>query len=125
MLYTFTLLVYVLVSVLLVLVVLLQASKGGGLAGVLGGAGAFGSSLFGGRGAGDFLTKTTAILAVLFVLFCLALNALTPSSSEEVRSATLREMERQAQQKSPAAALPTSEVQPVIPEAEGGTETSQ
>ena len=58
-------------------------------------------------------------------LGCLALNALTPSSSEEVRSATLREMERQAHQKSPAAALPSSEVQPVIPESEDGTETSE
>lgn len=122
MVYTISLIVYVFVSVSLILVVLLQASRGGGLAASLGGMSSFGSSLFGGR-ASDFLTKTTAVLAVLFVVLCLLLNALSPKSSQDVRSATLREKERQEQQRSPAAALPSSEVEPAIPAAGGGADS--
>ena len=123
MLYTIFLIVYILVSTSLILVVLLQASRGGGLAASLGGMSSFGSSLFGGRGAADFLTKTTAVLAVLFVVLCLLLNALSPKSSQELRSATLRERERQERQRSPAAVLPSSEVEPEIPFAGGDADS--
>ena len=122
--YTIFLIFYIFVSIALVLVVLLQSSKGGGLAGVLGGGGG-GSSLFGGRGAADFLTKATTVLAVLFVVLCLVLNALMPTASEDVRSATLREMERRSQQESPAAALPMSDIAPAIPGAGSSSDSSK
>jgi len=49
---------FVIVCFGLILVILLQSSKGGGLAGAFGGGGAAGA-VFGGRGAGNFLTKTS------------------------------------------------------------------
>ena len=52
-------------SVLLILLVLIQRGKGGGLAGAFGGAG--GSSAFGSR-AGDLFTRITLILAGIWVL---------------------------------------------------------
>jgi preprotein translocase subunit SecG len=60
------------VSIALVIVVLMQKSEGGALG--IGGGG--GGGLFSPRGAADTLTRTTAILAVLFFLTSLALTLL-------------------------------------------------
>lgn len=62
------------VSVALVIVVLLQRSEGGALG--MGGGGA-GLGLFSPRGAADTLTRTTAVLAVLFFATSLALTILS------------------------------------------------
>lgn len=65
------------IAVALVVVVLLQKSDGGalGIGGGGGGGGGMGG-LFTPRGAGDALTRTTAILAVLFFATCIALSLL-------------------------------------------------
>ena len=60
----------VLVAVALIIIVLLQRSEGGGL----GMGSGSGGGLFSARGAADALTRTTAILAFLFILICLGLN---------------------------------------------------
>ena len=52
---------HVFVSFGLIIAVLLQSSKGGGLAGTFGGSGVSGG-VFGGRGAAPFLTKATTVL---------------------------------------------------------------
>ncbi len=70
--YTFFISVEILVSVLLVIVVLMQASKGGGLAGSLGGSNI--GTVFGVRRTSDFLSKTTTILATLFIVLALFIN---------------------------------------------------
>ena len=57
---------YVLVCAFLILVVLLQQGKGGGMGSAFGGGG--GQTVFGGAGAGNFLTRLTAI-AANFLLF--------------------------------------------------------
>src|SRR3954471_8612321 len=62
------------IAVALVIFVLLQRSEGGGL-GIGGGSGGMGG-LFSPRGAADTLTRTTAVLATLFFLVCIALNLL-------------------------------------------------
>src|SRR5438067_5550854 len=59
-------LVLLLSSVFLILLVLIQRGKGGGLAGAFGGAG--GSSAFGSR-AGDTFTRVTIYTAAFWVLF--------------------------------------------------------
>ena len=56
-----------------VLAVLLQSGRGGGLAGAFGG-GAGSQAIFGGRGAATFLSKATTVLGVLFMLGALALG---------------------------------------------------
>jgi len=70
--YTFFISVEVLVSILLMIVVLMQASKGGGLAGVLGTSNL--GTVFGVRRTSDFLTKTTTILATIFMVLALFIN---------------------------------------------------
>ena len=70
--YTLLVAIEIIVSVLLVIVILMQNSKGGGLAGSLGG-GNFGT-VFGVRRTADFLTRATTILATTFVLLALIIN---------------------------------------------------
>ena len=91
MLYTLLLFVHIIVSITLVIAVLLQSSKGGGLAGTFGGSGITGG-VFGGRGAAPFLVKATTVCAVLFMLTSLSLNFVSSSrTSESVLERTLME----------------------------------
>lgn len=98
MIFAFFLAVHVLISIGLVLAILMQAAKGGGLAGAFGGAGS--SAVFGGRQAATFLGKATVYLAVAFMLNCLVL-ALLSKATTQPRSVTQEEISR-----SPAGVLP-------------------
>ncbi|MFH1006538.1 MAG: preprotein translocase subunit SecG [Candidatus Latescibacterota bacterium] len=98
---------HLVVSLGLILVVLLQSSKGGGLAGALGGGGGMGA-VFGGRGAGGFLTKLTTGLAIAFMLSCLLHSAISPTASSDERSALQEELNKKAMEKAPASVLPGS-----------------
>ncbi len=62
----------VVVCILLIIVVLMQSSKGGGLAGSFGG-GSMGT-VFGVRRTADFLSKSTWVLASVFIGLCLIIN---------------------------------------------------
>jgi preprotein translocase subunit SecG len=63
------------VSVAMIAVVLLQRSEGGALG--MGGGGSGLGGLFSPRGAADTLTRTTAILAIMFFVTSLALTLLS------------------------------------------------
>ena len=90
MLHSLLLFVHIIASVVLVMVVLLQSSKGGGLAGTFGGSGVSGG-MFGGRGAAPFLVKATTVVAVLFMITSLSLNFVSPrTTSESVLERTLK-----------------------------------
>jgi preprotein translocase subunit SecG len=56
-------------SIFLILLVLIQRGKGGGLSGAFGGVG--GSSAFGSR-AGDLFTKITIVAAAIWILLAMA-----------------------------------------------------
>jgi preprotein translocase subunit SecG len=79
MFYALILIIHIIVSVVLVVSILLQSSKGGGLAGTFGGSGMT-SGVFGGRGAAPFLVKVTAISAVIFGITSFSLSYYTPNS---------------------------------------------
>ncbi len=81
---------HVLISIILIVVVLLQQSKGAGLSSVFGGGG---QSLFGGRGAAPFLIKTTVVLATLFMLITFSLSLIT-ARRRAPKTAIEREIER-------------------------------
>lgn len=75
---------HLLVCLCLVSVILVQSGKGGGLAG-----GAFGGAtqtVFGGRGATDFITRATVVLGVLFFVTSLSLALLTTRGTARARS---------------------------------------
>lgn len=74
---TFFIILIILASVLLALIVLIQNPKGGGLSSGFSG----GANLMGVQRTGDFLEKGTWTLAIVLMVFCLALNILGPSGS--------------------------------------------
>lgn len=77
--YAAMLVVHVFICIALVISVLLQSSKGEGLAGAFGGSSLTGT-VFGGRGAATFLSKATTILAITFMASCIVLTFLHPSA---------------------------------------------
>ncbi|HTY39236.1 MAG TPA: preprotein translocase subunit SecG [Bacteroidota bacterium] len=86
--YTFFIAVEIIVSVLLMIVVLMQASKGGGLAGTLGTSNI--GTVFGVRRTSDFLTKTTTILATLFMVLALFINLVILPRTERSQESVIQ-----------------------------------
>jgi len=74
----------ILVAILLMGIVLIQSSKGGGLAGTFGGSDA--SMMFGVRRTTDFLIKLTSVLAAIFLLFSLVTNIIINKGNGSVES---------------------------------------
>ncbi len=71
--YTFILVVHVIVCIILICVVLLQAGKGAEMGAAFGGSS---QTIFGSRGAATFLSKLTVGAAVVFMLTSLSLSVL-------------------------------------------------
>ena len=69
--FTFLLILQTMVAMLLITLILMQRSEGGGLAG-----GGSPAGMMSARGASDFLTRGTAILATIFVILSIILAAL-------------------------------------------------
>ena len=70
--------IHLVICIGLIISVLLQSSKGEGLAGAFGGGGMTGT-VFGGRGAATFLAKATTVLAISFFASALILSFMNPS----------------------------------------------
>ena len=79
----FVLILNIILAILLIVVVLLQKSEGGAL-----GLGASQDSYISSRSAGSFLTKTTAIIATLFIMTSIVLTII---SKEEISSTSVLE----------------------------------
>ncbi|MBP5642938.1 MAG: preprotein translocase subunit SecG [Bacteroidales bacterium] len=100
------------VSFLMMLVVLVQNSKGGGLASNF----SSHNQILGVRKTTDFLEKTTWTLAVLLVLFCLASSVTIPKAgNQEVKGSKVIE---NVQQNMPAAPVETPVEAPATETAE-------
>ena len=86
--YTLLIILHIIVAVCLSISVLMQSSKGEGLAGAFGG-GTFSSTVFGGRGAATFLARATAVLALVFALTSVGLTVVkrAPSAASAVQKA--------------------------------------
>ena len=89
--YGFLIGVETLVAIILVTVILMQASQGGGLAGSIGGG--FTNQVFGGRGAASFLSKVTTGLAVAFMALAVLISLLSSMRVAESHSILKQESE--------------------------------
>ena len=69
--FTFLLIVQTLVAIAMIAVILMQRSEGGGFAG-----GGSPSGMMSARGAADFLTRATSILAAVFVILSITIAAI-------------------------------------------------
>jgi preprotein translocase subunit SecG len=101
------LVVHILIAIALVAVVLLQRSEGGALG--IGGGGGFGG-LMTARGSANLLTRTTAILAAIFMITSMALAYLSGAGPSE-RSF----LDRPAPTAPAAPAAPQAPAQPTVP----------
>ncbi len=95
--------IHVLACVFLMVVVLLQPGKSGGL-GAFSGAAA--TQVFGGRGAGNILTKTTWVTATVFFLTSVSLAYMSSSSDESLAKRSKSKTESSAPAKPAAPAKP-------------------
>ncbi len=92
---TFLTILHVMVCVFLIIVVLLQAGKGGGM-GIAFGGGGGSQTVFGSSGAGNFLTKLTSVTAFLFLVTSLGL---AHYSSQQDSKRLQRLAERKSEEK--------------------------
>jgi preprotein translocase subunit SecG len=77
---TFFLVVQILIAAALVGVILMQRSEGGGL-----GIGGSPAGLMSARGAADFLTRTTTVLASIFILLCIVMAGISAGSRSSAK----------------------------------------
>ena len=88
---------HIMACAFLILVILIQPGKSGGL-GALGGGGA--QQVFGGSGAGNFLTKTTWATAGIFFFTSISLAYLSSSTDESMRKHSVA-LQKQRDQNAP------------------------
>ena len=86
--------IHVFVCLFLIMSILLQSSKGGGMAGVFGGGGGMGG-VFGGRGAASFLSKVTMYLGIGFAVTAITIALLSPGRSGSQKSLIQQQVEKE------------------------------
>ena len=103
----FLIVMHTIVSILLISVVLMQASQGGGLSGTFGGQAA--SSILGGQSAGNVLSKSTTGLAVIFIGLAIFISILSGPTAETSSSLVKKASENNPIQQQPQSVLPDQE----------------
>ncbi len=98
--FPFLLVLHAIVAAVLVTVILMQRSEGGGL-----GMGGSPSGLMSARGAADFLTRMTAITATVFVVLSIVLAVLAATRNNGSIDTTLAR---------PAAPAPAQQAAPIV-----------
>jgi preprotein translocase subunit SecG len=106
--FTFVLIVQTLVAVALISLILMQRSEGGGLAG-----GGSPAGMMSARGAADFLTRGTSILATIFICLSILLAGLaagqrTSSGIQATNSTAPAQRPASAPAPAPKAATPAA-----------------
>jgi preprotein translocase subunit SecG len=104
--------VHVIVSIGLILVVLLQTGKGADMGAVFGGSS---STIFGSSGAGNFLTRLTTAMAIVFMITSLTLGYFSGRRSSTSLFDTRSGTEQSAPQ-TPSRAAPGATSQPAAPQ---------
>src|SRR5271155_2524387 len=105
--------IHVFVCAVLMFVVLLQQGKGGGMGAAFGGGAA--AQVFGGRGAGNLLTRATAVCAGIFMLTSVSLAYLSSSGDRALKARAAMEAQKKAEKgtarpkESAATAAPSGE----------------
>jgi len=88
--YTFLLILAILLAIGLCVIILLQAGKGGGLASTFGGTSSSTDSFMGGRQAATLLTKMTWVGGGVFLFLALVLSVLSSGNTDTTGESILR-----------------------------------
>jgi len=83
---------HIFVCLFLMFVVLLQQGKGGGMGAAFGGGAT--QQVFGGRAAGNLLTRATAICAAIFMLTSVTLAYVSSSGDRELKARIVEEQRK-------------------------------
>ena len=90
------LVIHLLVAIALVFLILIQRSEGGAL-------GIGGGGMMSARGAANFLTRATGVLATVFILLSLAMTVVARGSRDDLSVIeTVPEVEEVAEEEGPA-----------------------
>ena len=90
---TVILAIHVVIAVSLVGLILIQQGKGADAGAAFGSGGGASGTVFGSQGSGNFLTKTTALLATLFFLTSIFLSYLSGKISSD-KAAEIEDMNK-------------------------------
>lgn len=104
----FLITIHTLICILLVSVILMQASQGGGLSGTIGGG--ISNAMFGGRGTATILSKMTVWFAISFMLLALIIGLF--SSPVEVQTESI--LKKDAEERVLDLSLPATQELDVI-----------
>ncbi len=110
--YTFVTILHIFASIVLVMVVLLQAGKGANMGAAFGGSS---QTVFGSSGAGTFLGKLTAAVAIIFMITSLVLTYNASRKGSSLFEHTPVPVTRQAIPNIPAAPTPNAATPAAVP----------
>src|SRR3974390_2312957 len=99
MLQTFIDVIHIGPCLILMFVVLLQQGKGGGMGAAFGGGAS--AQVFGGRGAGNILTRATAVCAATFMITSVTLAYLSSSRDRSLEKAAAAHVQKMSTQGTP------------------------
>lgn len=115
--YSLLITISVIIAVLLVIVILLQASKGSGLAGTFGGGAQLGS-MFGSRRTADFLSRATWWLGGSMMVVAIIINLffLPGQTTQSERQSVIQSGQQQ---------IPSAPALPTLPPTDDGSQQDQ
>ncbi|MGD9200445.1 MAG: preprotein translocase subunit SecG [Chitinispirillia bacterium] len=116
MLFGIAVVIFLIVCVGLILLVLIQSDKGGGISGAIGGGLSGASNVLGAQDTANILTKGTTIFAVTYMVLCILLSLFMTKTAVSQSKSDLKKR-AESQSFSPASvlqggsALPTNETE--------------
>jgi preprotein translocase subunit SecG len=113
--FSFLLVIQILVSISIIALVMLQHGKGADM-GAAFGSGSSGT-VFGARGSGSFLTRTTGILAAVFFINCILIASPLLRNTERSVGGVADQLEQQVQQQQAETAAATVDIPDAAPAA--------
>jgi preprotein translocase subunit SecG len=116
---TLLILLLIIDSILLIAVVLMQSSKGNGLAGPIGGSSV--TMAFGVRRTSDLLTRSSTVLAAILIVGCIVVNLMIGNKGTVDESIIQKNAGQQEQQMPPTNNAPPSENNPPPSNEQGQT----
>ena len=105
MLFGIAVTIYVIVCVCLVLLVIIQSDKGGGISGAIGGGLSGANALLGTQDTANILTRLTTGFAITYMALCIILSLVLSRTTMEATKSELQKRAETQQKFSPSSAL--------------------
>jgi preprotein translocase subunit SecG len=96
---------YVIVCIFLVLLVLIQSDKGGGISGAIGGGLSGANALLGTQDTANILTRATTIFASSFMVLCIIIFLMVAHTGKRQEKSVLKERAEKQQNFNPSSVL--------------------